>query len=139
MSAPWIGPQGTVHSQPFWDGIARGQLTLQRCDACQATVFYPRLACPHCHSRTLTWTNRERRGEIVTYTTVHRARPAFTAWVPYHVGIGDFEGARLFGVIDGTPEIGATIEVISTADASPALTGVPTPYLFAVVPQAKSR
>ncbi|MCH7954080.1 MAG: hypothetical protein IIC25_09330, partial [Chloroflexi bacterium] len=38
-------PKPSSLSQPFWDGLAAGELRLQRCDNCDTYVFYPRPYC----------------------------------------------------------------------------------------------
>ena len=35
-------PVPDADTTPHWDGIAEGELRLQRCEACGAAVFYPR-------------------------------------------------------------------------------------------------
>ncbi len=35
-------PVPDADTKPYWDGIAHGELRLQRCEACGAAVFYPR-------------------------------------------------------------------------------------------------
>ena len=41
--------------QEFRDGLARGELLLQHCKACDRLNMYPRYACPHCQSDALDW------------------------------------------------------------------------------------
>ncbi|MEX0682809.1 MAG: Zn-ribbon domain-containing OB-fold protein [Dehalococcoidia bacterium] len=90
-------PSPSAVSQPFWDGLAVGELRVQKCDACGRYVFYPRPFCPHCLSDSLTWTPLSGRGRVYTYTIVRRAmNPAFTADVPYVFAIVELEeGPRL--------------------------------------------
>ena len=54
----------TPVSVPFWEGAAQGDLVLQRCDSCQAFVWYPRAICPACHSAELTWTPAAGTGTV---------------------------------------------------------------------------
>lgn len=55
-------------SRPYWDGLAAGQIRMQRCDDCQGWVFYPRAFCPACSSRALTWTPVTGTPTLYSYT-----------------------------------------------------------------------
>src|SRR5207249_214878 len=41
-------PVPTPETRPFWEAARRHELSLQRCRACGAHVFYPRAACLRC-------------------------------------------------------------------------------------------
>ena len=45
-----IAPQPTADDRHFWDGLASGQIVLQRCADCHVMRHPPRPMCPHCHS-----------------------------------------------------------------------------------------
>jgi uncharacterized protein len=61
-------PRETPRSQPFWDAIRAHRVDIQQCDDCERWVFFPRLHCPHCFSRRLTWKTVSGEGELLTYT-----------------------------------------------------------------------
>lgn len=89
-------PEPSPETKPYWDAVRAGRLSLQRCDDCGDTIFYPRLICPSCMSDRLTWTDVSGRGELYSYTVVHRAGPAHKAMVPYVVAlIALAEGPRM--------------------------------------------
>jgi hypothetical protein len=48
-------PTPTPTSAPFWDGLQRGVLRLQRCVPCTIWVYYPRSHCPSCLSPDMHW------------------------------------------------------------------------------------
>jgi uncharacterized OB-fold protein len=104
-------PRITDLSRPFWDGCNEGRLVIQHCTAadCERYVFYPRVACPHCHRDTLEWRDVSGRGTVVSHTTVHRPHHvSFDPLVPYvFAAVALKEGpilyARLRGV-DAAPE-----------------------------------
>lgn len=103
-------------SQPYWDGIAQGELRIQRCDACSRTVFYPRALCPHCHSDQLSWITATGKGTIYSYTVAHQAFGPFANDVPYIIAIVELvEGVRMMTrIIDAPREriaIGASVQV----------------------------
>ncbi|HLI70826.1 MAG TPA: Zn-ribbon domain-containing OB-fold protein [Ktedonobacteraceae bacterium] len=103
-------------SRPYWEGLARGELRLQRCDACARTVFYPRAFCPHCSSDRLSWIVATGRGTIYSYTVAHQAYGLFAGDVPFIVAIVELEeGVRMMSrIIDAPRErirVGAPVQV----------------------------
>lgn len=91
-------------SRMYWEGIARGELRIQRCDACSHPVFYPRSICPHCFSDQLSWIAASGKGTIYAYTVVHQAFGAFAGDVPFVVAIVELEeGVRMMTRISGSP------------------------------------
>ena len=65
-------PVPDADTEPYWAGIAAGELRLQRCAACGLAVFYPRAVCPHCFGAPLTWFTARGTGQVYSYTVVHR-------------------------------------------------------------------
>jgi uncharacterized OB-fold protein len=57
-------------SQPFWDGVARHELVLQRCAACRNFQHPPYPECMACRSRDLTFDAVSGRGTIFTRSIV---------------------------------------------------------------------
>lgn len=90
-------PKPSALTQPFWEGLRKGELRLQKCGDCSKYVFYPRPACSYCMSERLEWTAVSGRGRVYTFTIVRRANiPAFQADVPYVFAIVELEeGPRL--------------------------------------------
>ena len=81
----------------FRQNLERGEFTYQRCLACQAAVFYPRLACPSCGSTELSWHVSSGAGTIYS-TTVSAPREA----PPYAVVLVDLDdGFRMMSRADG--------------------------------------
>ena len=116
---PSFGIASDSDSQPYWEGIAQGELRIQRCDACSRAVFYPRAICPHCHANQLSWIVASGKGTIYSYTVAHQAFGQFAAQAPYIVAIVELdEGVRMMTrVIDAPRErvsIGASVQVTFT-------------------------
>jgi len=92
-------PLPYVHEEtkPFWDGIKRHELWLQRCQDCGKFRFYPRSICPYCFSYNTEWTKVSGRAKLYSFTVSHRpASPAFQQDVPYNVVIVELEeGVRM--------------------------------------------
>jgi uncharacterized OB-fold protein len=116
MSTQFPAIQPDSDSRPYWEGLAQGELRIQRCDACSRAVFYPRSLCPHCYSEKLSWIVAIGRGTIYSYTVAHQAFGAFAVDVPFVIAIVELEeGVRMMSrVIDAPREriaIGARVQV----------------------------
>lgn len=61
-------PHPTPKTQPFWDALREHRVDIQQCDDCRKWVFFPRLHCPHCFSRNLSWKTVSGEGELHTFT-----------------------------------------------------------------------
>ncbi len=100
-------PEPSPVTEPFWQGLRKREVRIQRCEQCQRYVFYPRTLCPYCLSETLEWVRASGKGRVYSYTIVRRAmHPAFQAEVPYVFAIIELEeGVRLASnVINCRPE-----------------------------------
>ncbi len=111
---PQTTPDGD--SQVYWEGIARGELRIQRCVTCTRYVFYPRSICPHCFSDRLSWVAASGKGTIYSYTVAHQAFGPFAREVPFVIAIVELEeGVRMLTRIIGSPReriaIGAPVHV----------------------------
>lgn len=76
-------PEITDLSRPHWDAMQRGELLIQRCDECQAWVFYPSYWCTSCYAQDLTWTRCSGRGEVYSFSVVHYPPYDSYSEVPY--------------------------------------------------------
>ena len=59
-------------SDPYWASARRHALELQRCKRCEQLRFYPSLSCTFCGSLEFDWVRISGKGEVYTYSTVHR-------------------------------------------------------------------
>jgi uncharacterized OB-fold protein len=117
-------PVPDADSEPFWKGVSAGELRLQRCDSCDAVVFYPRAVCPRCFGDSLTWFRAAGTATVYSYTVAHRAFGEFAGQTPFTVALVDLdEGVRMMTRIIGTPpgsvRIGQRVqmEIAQVADA----------------------
>lgn len=107
-------------TKPFWDGLKARELKIQQCTACEGAIFYPRVMCPSCGSRSLRWITASGRGTLYAFTIAHRGVPAtFKASAPYVVAMIELEeGARLMtNLVEVEPtleavKIGMPVEVV---------------------------
>src|SRR5262249_20111428 len=110
-------PVADSDSKPFWEGLARHELLIQRCDACQRHIFYPRSLCPYCFREAPSWVRSTGSGTIYSYTVVHQAYGWFAGQVPFVIAIVELqEGVRMVTRISGSPpeavSIGAPVQVV---------------------------
>ena len=111
-------PAKSPLNAPYWDGLKRHELRLQRCQDC-GTIWYPPAPfCPGCWSRQVLWQTLSGRGTVNTWVVFHQAYfAAFTADVPYNVAEVELdEGPRLLtnlvAVENDAITIGMPVEII---------------------------
>ena len=99
-------PVPTPTTAPFWAGLREGVVRLQRCAACDAWVFYPRVRCPRCLSDRLAWHSVSGVGTLVTFTIARQpTAPQFADEVPQKLAVVELdEGVRLTTTLVGIDE-----------------------------------
>lgn len=111
-------PLPDEYSAPFFEAAARGELALQRCDACGTFMWPVRPRCIKCFSDGLGWATASGEATLYSFTLIHRTLdPAFAGDVPYNLAIVDLaEGVRTFsnvvGVANDELRIGMPLRVI---------------------------
>jgi len=70
---------------------------LPKCEECGKPFFYPRILCPHCHSRRITWIQASGRGRLYSFEIAYQSlNPAFKIKPPYILAMIELEeGPRL--------------------------------------------
>lgn len=119
---PVAGLARSAATQPFWDGLAAGELRVPRCEACGQLFFYPRPICPRCWSEEVGWLAAGGGGTVYAVTTVHVPfDPSLE--VPYAVAIVDLdEGVRMPGrLAPAAAEVAVGDRVRVAFGADPAL------------------
>src|SRR2546426_6512652 len=54
----------TPEAKPYWDGLREQKLMLPKCGACGHVFWYPRVACPRCHTRNIGGIQSKGRGTL---------------------------------------------------------------------------
>ncbi|MFP6697163.1 MAG: Zn-ribbon domain-containing OB-fold protein [Alphaproteobacteria bacterium] len=87
----------TPEAKPYWEGLREGKLMLPECNDCGKAFFYPRIACPNCHSRNVGWVQASGKGKLYSFQIAYRAlNPAFKIPPPYVLAMVELEeGPRL--------------------------------------------
>jgi len=94
-------PVADTDTRFYWEGLAKGQLTVQECTACGRRRFPPMPSCPYC-AATGTVIMEATAGTVYSWITVRRAfQPAFAAQVPYTIATVDLDGGgRIAGRLE---------------------------------------
>ena len=58
-------------SAAFFEGAARGELMIKRCDACGRHLRPVAIVCTACHGPDLSWVAASGNGTLVSWTVVH--------------------------------------------------------------------
>ncbi len=101
-------------STPFLEGLAAGELRLQRCTACGRHRFPPMPSCPWCGATATEVVTAAGTGRVYSWITVHRAfDERWAADVPYTLAAVELdEGCRVFARVDAAPgDVGAGLAV----------------------------
>lgn len=101
MEFPRPLPIPTPNTEPFWDGLASGEVRLQQCDDCGGWIFYPRSHCNECLSDNLSWKPVSGNGTIYSFTVARRpTAPQFADDIPQLIAVIQLdEGVRMNSVM----------------------------------------
>lgn len=77
-------PMPDKDSAPYWEGLAAGELRMQRCSGCGTLRWPARAICNRCRSFDADWVALSGRGTIKSWIRTHqRFHPAFADELPY--------------------------------------------------------
>lgn len=111
-------PLADATTLPWWQAAAEHRLVVQRCTSCRHTRLPPAPVCPECRSDESDWQEVPGRGEVYTYTIVHRpiAAGQELPFVVAVVSLADSGGLRMIsnvvGVSPDAVEIGMAVELV---------------------------
>jgi uncharacterized OB-fold protein len=104
---PIPAPETDGLSAPYWEGLARGCLLVQRCRSCGCWQWGPEWICHACLSLEMAWEEVEPRGRIhVAQRIWHPVHPALKGATPYLavlVELPQAGGIRMLGNLLGDP------------------------------------
>jgi uncharacterized protein len=94
----------------YFEAAGRGELVVQRCDACGMLRGDIGAACPFCQSGEWEWEPVSGKGVIYSYSVaVQPIQPAFRDFVPYPVVLVELDEQRKLPWLDGAE--GETVSV----------------------------
>jgi uncharacterized OB-fold protein len=110
---------GIGADEPYWAGLADGELRLPRCAACKKWMWPAHYRCGACGSWELEWIRQEPVGAVYSWTRTWYAFDRVherAADVPYVIVVAEVAcGACLLGVLKGKEDglkIGARVKGI---------------------------
>jgi hypothetical protein len=111
-------PFADAVSLPFWQAAAAHRLVVQRCTGCGHMRLPPAPICPECRSAAWDWKEVSGRGEVYTYTVVHRPIAAGQP-LPFVIAVVALEGAggvrMISNLVGASPDelaIGLPVELV---------------------------
>src|SRR5580658_9281319 len=86
-------------NRPYWEGLKRRELRMQKCEGCGRIWYPPSPLCPGCWSRKFTWKQLSGRGRVNSWVVFHQAYfRSYERDIPYNVAeIELAEGPRVLG------------------------------------------
>lgn len=104
-------PPISEEARPHWDATRERRLLLQRCEACDRAIHFPRAICPGCHGSELGWRESAGAGVVHAVTIMPTpASPAMEGRAPYPVAIVELaEGVRLLTNLVGDGALEAVV------------------------------
>ena len=111
-------PLADAITLPWWQAASEHRLVVQRCTACGHTRLPPSPVCPECRSDESDWKEVSGRGEVYTYTLVHRpiAAGQELPFVIAVIALEDAGGLRIISNLVGAKpaelEIGLPVELV---------------------------
>ena len=109
MSERWFPdsmpmPAADRETLPWWQAAAEHRLVVQRCTGCQHLRLPPAPICPECRAAEADWLEVSGRGELYTYTIVHRAISP-DQQVPFVIAVVALEGADGVRIISNLVDV----------------------------------
>lgn len=99
-------PERDALNTPYWDSLAHGTLSFQRCGACGHAWLPARSECPGCLADQWRWEKAGGSAKLISWVVYHVAfHPAFANRLPYNVAVVELdEGPRLISNVVGVAD-----------------------------------
>jgi uncharacterized OB-fold protein len=96
-------PEINELNAPFWDGLAHGEVRLQKCGLCSVHQYPAETFCYECGATEMSWVAVKGEGTLYSFIVVHQQyHKAFKAFMPYTVAIVQMdEGPRMLSAMLG--------------------------------------
>ena len=98
-------PERDALNTPYWDDLAQGALSFQRC-SCGNAWLPARSECPSCLGEQWRWEKAAGGAKLISWVVYHVAfHPAFAQRLPYNVAVVELdEGPRLISSVVGVAD-----------------------------------
>ena len=111
-------PAVNADNQPYWDGLAQGELKVQACEGCSKKRYPIVPVCPYCTCTKWNWATLSGKAKVYSWVRYQRGYlPEFEDLMPYIVVLAQMdEGVRMFGRL--TDKLGdkATLKIGTALD-----------------------
>ena len=99
-------PERDALNTPYWDSLANGALSFQRCSSCGHAWLPARSECPSCLADQWRWEKAGGGAKLISWVVYHVAfHPAFAKRLPYNVAVVELdEGPRLISNVVGVAD-----------------------------------
>lgn len=92
----------TSTTEAFWKATTEGRFILQRCEACELVVWFPRKHCPECWQANLTTFDASGEGTVYSFTVIRKVANEYKEATPFVVAYVELaEGPRIMTNIVG--------------------------------------
>src|SRR2546427_12319077 len=83
----------TPEAKPYWDGLGEEKLMLPKCGPCGHVFWYPRVACPECHARSIGRIQSKGRSNLHAFETCYQPfNNTFKVRSPYLPAMAELAG-----------------------------------------------
>jgi uncharacterized OB-fold protein len=80
----------------FWKATTEGRFLLQRCNACDIVLWFPRRNCPKCWTEDVSTFDAQQTGTIYSFTVVRKGTGAFKDAGPFVIAYVELaDGPRI--------------------------------------------
>lgn len=84
----------------FLSYLEKGEIVATKCKNCREAFFPPRADCLSCRKNDMEWVPVNNHANLITFTEVNFAPPAFQKETPYLLGVAELEnGMRVFAPV----------------------------------------
>jgi hypothetical protein len=101
----------------FWKATTEGRFLLQRCNACDIVLWFPRRNCPKCWTEDVSTFDAQQTGTIYSFTVVRKGKGAFQDAGPFVIAYVELaDGPRIMtNIVDcdiDSLHIGMPVEMV---------------------------
>ena len=101
----------------FWKATTEGRFLLQRCNACELVLWFPRRNCPKCWTEDVSTFDAQQTGTIYSFTVVRKGKGAFQDAGPFVIAYVELaDGPRIMtNIVDcdiDALHIGMPVEMV---------------------------
>ena len=101
----------------FWKATTEGRFLLQRCNACNIVLWFPRRNCPKCWTEDVSTFDAQQTGTVYSFTVVRKGKGAFQDVGPFVIAYVELaDGPRIMtNIVDcdiDALHIGLPVEMV---------------------------